>query len=483
MFNKKNNLRGSVIAYSLVITATVSIILVSIVQFIISQTKYSLYSHSKEESIQIAEAGIYFYRWYLAHTVEGKTAQQVKAFWTGNPAPIGVGTPPCGQAGAYEVEYKDPQGSALGKYCLEVTPPAAGSTIVVIKSTGWTYKYPDYKRTVKVRYRKPSWSEYAVLGNDFNRFGTGTDVQGKIFSNGGVHFDGVAHNVVSSAVSTYYDSDSDVKAWKPGVWTAWSNEYNSDMNSNVFLAGKKYPATTKDFSSVSADLNLMKAEAQAGTNGSKYFDNTLAGRHIILKADGTFSIRTVKNYFGSSNDINQYSGSWASYSIPDDGVIFVENNVWLEGTVQNKRVTIVAANLISANKANVFIDKDIRYTNYDGSDIIGVLAENDVEIIKNSSDILRIDAALLAQEGRVGRKYYSSTCPCGWTWCEDHKNTITVFGAIATNHRYGFAWGDNCPRNTGYLNRNIYYDNNLLYFPPPYFPTGTQYLLDLWEEL
>jgi hypothetical protein len=90
----------------------------------------------------------------------------------------------------------------------------------------------------------------------------------------------------------------------------------------------------------------------------------------------------------------------------------------------------------------------------------------------------------LAQTGRVGREFYTGgSCGCGSHSCEDHKNTITVYGAIASNQRYGFAWIDGCPRDTGYLNRNIYFDNNLLYYPPPYFPTGSQYLLDLWEEL
>jgi hypothetical protein len=27
------------------------------------------------------------------------------------------------------------------------------------------------------------------------------------------------------------------------------------------------------------------------------------------------------------------------------------------------------------------------------------------------------------------------------------------------------------------------FDNNLLYYPPPYFPTGTEYSIDLWDEL
>lgn len=480
MNNKKNETenifskKGSAIAYGLIIVAIVSIILTSMITFVVSQLKNGYYVQSKEQAFQIAESGINYYRWYLAHETDGRTAQQIKNFWQ-NGNPIGVDSP-------YVAVFQDASGNAVGEYSVSVAPPDVDSTIIQVTSVGYTYKYPGTKRTIKVRLRRPSWSEYAALTNNFSRFGDGTEVNGKIFSNGGVHFDGVANNVVYSGVSSYYDSDSDVKATKPGVWTSWSGEYNSNMGSNVFTVGKDYPMPVKDFNSVSADLSLMKSEAQAGTNGSLYFDNSKAGRHIVLNADGTFQIRTVKNYNGSTNEINQYSGGWSTYNIPNDGLIFVENNVWVEGTINNKRVTIVAANLISGVSANVFISKDISYTNFDGSDILGLIAQNDVEITKNSENYLTIDAALLAQEGRVGREYYSTGCGCSNS-CEDHKDTITIFGSIATNQRYGFAWMDSCPRDTGYTNRILDYDNNLLYYPPPYFPTGDKYLIDLWEEL
>src|SRR3989344_811347 len=79
--------KGSVLAYGLVIMTSVAIILTSIIGFITSQTKYALQVHAKEQAFQIAESGIHFYRWYLAHQVEGRTAQQVSVFWeNGNPS-------------------------------------------------------------------------------------------------------------------------------------------------------------------------------------------------------------------------------------------------------------------------------------------------------------------------------------------------------------------------------------------------------------
>ena len=110
-----------------------------------------------------------------------------------------------------------------------------------------------------------------------------------------------------------------------------------------------------------------------------------------------------------------------------------------------------------------------------GPDILGLIAQNNISIGLYSDDNLEIDAALLAQRGRVGRDYYSwpllrRLCP---------STSITVYGSIVTKQRYGFAWTDG----TGYNIRNLYFDNNLIYYPPPYFPAGDKYQIDLWKEL
>lgn len=461
---------GSALAYGLIIMASVSIILTSILTFVTSQIKNSFYTNAKEQSFQIAESGIHFYKWYLAHNTDGRTTQQIQAFWDSGTA-LGVGT-------TYEADYTDPStGTVVGRYRIEVTPPTQGSTVAIAKSTGWTTKYPANTRTIQVRFRRPSWSEWSVLANDFMRFGEGTEVYGKLHSNQGIRFDGVAHNLVTSSVATFNDPDHN-GGNEFGVHTHDSPEdplppAAVPARTDVFEAGREFPTVSKDFNGVLGDLAYMKSEAQAGVNGSRYFDSSNQGRHIILRTDGTFDIRTVRSFNSSTNNINNYQGGWSTYAIPDNGVIFVEGHVWLEGAIDGERVTIAAANLQSSALKSVFIGNDITYTNYDGTDVIGVLAQNDVEIIRDSETDLRVDAALVAAQGRVGRANYGSS---------DNKDVITVFGAIVTNERYGFAW-TNGTQSWGYTTRNLYYDNQLLYGPPPYFPTGTQYSIDLWEEL
>lgn len=470
-------LRGSALAYGLVIMTVVMILLTSIVTFVSSYLQYSLKQRDREQALHIAEAGIHFYRWYLAHQLDGRTAGQIQAFWDAGTA-LGQSTPYVGVFGD-------------GEYSITVDPPASGQTIVYITSTGNTNRYPDQSRTIRVRLRRPSWSEFAALTDEAVRFGTGTEVFGKIHSNNGIRFDGLAHNVVSSAVDEYNDPDHN-GGNEFGVHTHVNVPPATGVNNtfraaeappsavaartDVFEAGREFPVAPLDFNGLLGDLSLMKAEAQSGTNGSRYFNNAHQGRHIILKANDTFDIRTVQSFNASTNEIINYNGGWANYSIPDGGVIFVENNVWLEGTVNGRRVTVVAANLVSAAQKTMYLGKDLRYTNYDCTDMIGAIGQHDVEVYRQSNNILRLDAALLAQSGRVGRANYTGAFAT--------RDTITVYGSIVSNERYGFAWADAMGNHvSGYQTRNLYYDNNLLYCPPPYFPTGTQYELDLWEEL
>jgi hypothetical protein len=474
--------RGAFLVYGLIVMFFVSTILTGILMFVSSSTRVSLQMVSRNQAFDVSEAGILWYRWYLSHMVDGRTAQQIQAFWSGGTA-LGVGTP-------YIGSYTNSSG-VVGHYRITVTPPATGSTIVSAVSEGWMDKSPDQIRSIRVRFRRQSWSEYTVIANADAWFGDTETVIGKVFSNGGVRVDGYATNTVSSAVSTYQNASAGATTPKPGVWSNSPGEISSVYHVPVFQGGKQFPVPTKDFNSIGADLSLMKTDAIAGVNGSRYFDATGSGRHIRLRNDGKFDIATVNVYSKKSgqgtdgstsliaNQITNYIGGWQmGLTLPSDGVIFVENNVWLEGQINNSRVTIVAANLLGGSRANISIGlNNIRYTNYDGRDNLGIIAQGNIEAIYSSLSTLRIDGALLAQTGRVERSYYGDA--------GDHKTSIHTYGALATNQQYTWNWCTNaaCTPLYGFTNTQAEYDNNLYYAPPPYFPTGTQYLMDLWEEL
>ncbi len=79
---RKKTKQGSALAYALVIMMAVSVILVSILTFISTQIKNAQYSVAREQAFQVAEQGIQFYKWYLAHETDGRTVAQVNVFWT-----------------------------------------------------------------------------------------------------------------------------------------------------------------------------------------------------------------------------------------------------------------------------------------------------------------------------------------------------------------------------------------------------------------
>ena len=444
--------------------------------FVASNQRLSSNEVSRQKALQIAENGVYYYKWYLAHSLDGKNQQQIRDFWN-NGSPLGV-------ASEYNRIVKNFDGEEVGEFEISVEAPENNSTIVLVESTGWTYRHPNIKKKIKVRFRKPSWSEYSVLANDAMRFGEGTSVFGPIHSNGGIRFDGQANNVVTSAVEEYTDPDTGIT--RPGVWTSQSNE------SQVFLAGKDFPVPSIDFNGVTSDLNLIEQEAQidgvylnqdiyeeewCGWYRTGWFhweygcttrEREIFGFHLTLRVDGKFEVTKVLDYGGVSYGIFEEVESQV-FDYPNNGLVFSDKHLWIEGQINNEQLTIVSADLSGGEDTDIYINNDILYTNYDGSDIIGLIAENNVTVGYYSENDLEINGALLAQKGRVGRDYYS----------HNYKDQITIKGSIATNKRYGFAYTDG----TGYDVRNLYFDNNLIYFPPPYFPTGTVYQLDLWEDL
>ncbi len=476
----KTNKKGSALAYVLVIMTAVMIIMVSMLGYISSQLKFSFNRVEREEAFQIAESGVYFYRWYLAHETSGKTAKQIESFWNGTV----LGAPT-----AYEADYE-----GIGRYSIEVTRPNSGSTIIVVKATGWTYKMPNVKRTVQVRFRRPSWSEYIFLSNSFMNFGNEATVYGKVHSNGGIRFDGVAYNTVSSLLPRFNDATYGGNRMEFGVHTTvnpadgaapsypWADGTVPDRP-DIFAGGREFPVPEVSFSGVTADLANMKTQAADSAYG-KYFDGTGLGRRINLKNDGTYDVCTVLKANPNTHAITKYleSDGWgecnscsgaclSNYSIVNNGLIFVEDNVWLEGSIDSKRLTIVSANLSGGgSQTDIYIgisNAHLRLAAYDCDNMLGLIAQRDILVLHDCPSDFIVDAALLAQTGKVGIVDGMGG-----------KYSLTFNGAIASYLQPYFQSGY-----SGFSDRTYNFNNNLLYCPPPYFPTGTEYSIDLWEEV
>lgn len=434
----------------------------------------------REQAFHIAEAGVDYYRWHLAHAVTD--------YYDGNASTT--------SPGPYVHTFADKDGNIIGEYALTITPPPSGSTVVKIKSRGTFYGVDPISRTILATLAIPSLAKYSVAANDVMRFGSGTEVFGPIHSNDGIRFDGITHNLITSAKSFYQDPD-DPGPNRFGVYTQVSPvdpNYPATVPSrpDVFMAGRQFPVPTVDFTGMTTDLSQIRANAQA--SGRYFAPSGSQGYRILLKTNDTFDIYRVTSLVSVPNnctDVYTQSGwgTWSvknqtyvgTYAFPVNGLIFVEDHVWVEGTINTARLTIASARFPDtvSTRTSITVNNPLRYTNIDGTDVISLISQNNFNIGLVSSSTMQIDGAIIAQNGRAGRYYYGTNCKISGTNYYD-RASLTLFGMIASNKRYGFAYTDG----TGYDIRNIIYDGNLLYSPPPSFPlTSNEYQIISWDEV
>ncbi len=473
--------KGLILVNVLVFGVIAIIVTTALVNWGATMLKNTRQLSAREQALQIAEAGIDYYRWHLAHA--------------SNDYKDGTGTTTSN--GPFIHDFKDKDGNIIGQYALTITPPPTGSTLVKILSKGTVLEDPSVYRSIQVSLAIPSFAKYAVVANDFMNFGTGTEVFGPIHSNYGIHFDGLAHNVVTSAVTTYVDPDVSANKW--AVYTTLGTDDPNPQTPiltrpDVFMAGRQFPVATVDFLGITTSLSSMRSAAiAAGSSGRYYASSGAQGYYILLKTNGTYDLYKVNSLVSAPNNCTNSSSqtNWGTWSIntktliqsgitfPANGIIYVEDHLWIDGQVNGTRVTIVAAASsfpgTSATWKNIIVNNNLLYTAYDGTDAIALIAQGNITAGLNSINTMRIDSALMSQNGRIGRYYYSSNCGASY-----QRVSITLYGMIASALRYGFAYSNG----TGYAIRNIIYDGNLLYAPPPSFPlTSNQYSILSWNEV
>jgi hypothetical protein len=455
----KQSQRGSITPALLVTTASFIIAIYGLLFGLTLQVDFSHRQTASEEGLHIAEAGINYYRWHLAHDPED--------FQDGS-----------GQPGPYEHEYLDPQGAATGKFSLEIDPPAQGSSIVTINSTGWSYEFPEIKRTIKAQYGKQSFAQFSFLQNASSWYGTNITVNGQVHSNNGIRMDGTNTSLVTSAKETYTcgsETGCSPPQEKPGVW-------GSGGDQGLW----QFPIPPVDFDAVSFDFAQMKQDAQ---NGGLYLGPSESrGYHLLFSGDGTIRVNKVtgtRYYYGYSVEegcqrlyqrINNET-LVGTFNVSEVPIIFAEDYLWVEGVV-NGRVTVVAARFpIESNKMNVWIPNNLTYEAYDDTNSLGLIAQNDIYYTKDIPNDFKIDAVLMAQKGKIIRHGY-------FWWCGGSsgavKDKLTINGSIISFLKSYWNFGSG--PSSGFRERIVNYDTNVLFAPPPYFPTSGEYQFISWTE-
>lgn len=474
-----------------------------------------------QQSFNIAEAGVNYYLWHLAHNnTDYKDGTSLPASQTS----LGYGP--------YVHHYFGSDAKDQGTYTLWIKPQGNGSTIVTVRSIGKA-KDSSITRTVEAQVGAASFASYGLVSDQDFWFGQNESANGPVFSNQGIHMDGPNSDVVGSAKTTYTPSAGHYNAGEggshPGVWC--STTVTSPNCATRDKTNWLYPRTSVDFNTVSTSLCTMKkvafandpstaslaTQANACTqvpttrtaayvprNGTTF--SSTKGYLVQLNTNGTYDLYKVS---AENDQATIYTSALTLQSVatgiavPSSGVIFVEDNVWVRtNPTFHGRVTIAAGQLASTtNSADINIADDLVYSTKNGQDAIGLVAENDVLVSPYAPPAsgvfnFEVDAAALAQSGSVTwpstYKTSSSRRTRGWVATNQ---TFTFYGSVATrqswtwNYSYGNSGSDSVKDATN----NLYisgiehtatdYDYNLLYAPPPSYPITGSYNILSWREV
>jgi hypothetical protein len=253
----------------------------------------------------------------------------------------------------------------------------------------------------------------------------------------------------------------------PGVWGSGNSSF------------WQFPIPAIDFSSFTSNLAEIKNQAQSG--GIYLPPSNAHGYSLEFHGDGTVSIYKVTsmraNPAGGTYDVNMtwipkndptdYNTKTLQFTqaIPDNGIIYAEDDIWTEGTIRG-RVTVAAAKLPynPGNSPTIYIPNNILYSTKDGSDVLGLISQEDIVPTYYAPNDLEIDAALISQNSSAQFYFYNG----------NKKNNIRIYGAVTEFGWWfdNFVWTSGINNNVlaGYANSYYTYDSNLIYSPPPSFP-------------
>lgn len=468
----------------ILIMASIFIIFgVSLINWAITSHKDTVRKVRKIQSLEVAEAGVSYYKWHLAHdSSDYKDGND----WCCDSNPALTLADCGGVCGPYVHQYEDYDEDVIGEFSLLITPPEIGSTVNTIESTGYAYGNNSIRKKVTALVGKRSLAEYSFLTNSPIWIGLGESTSGPLHSNGGIRFDDTCTAEVTSAVSTYNCAGTGhgCTGIKPGIWgsggptTLW-----------------RFPVPAIDYSLFTVSLANIKADAIS--DGIYYNDSGAEGYLVRFLSDATVNIYRINalmagvwyyNYEQLPNGACKREAEQiqnmtllGNFGMPNNGLIFIEDDVWVDGIV-NGKVTLAAAKFPENpnNYARIRINNNIQYVARDGNHNLGLMAQGDILVPKYAPNTLTIDATLLSQKGHV---YYRNYKKCG---SFSIKNSIEIYGGIITNLFWTWTWvtwnGSSWVTVDGYNITNTIYNNYLTFSPPPSFPTSENYEILSWEE-
>jgi len=472
----KNN--GFTITYILVFGTVFMILLSGLLGFVLSQFKMSRVELAYEQALHIAEAGLDRYRWYLVHKAD--------EIATG----VEIGCPPsdCIDCAECEYEVSLPGIGVIGRYIIDVEEERSCDITTAIKAEvrAWTLDYPNIDRRLRVHYIKPTVAEYSYIINDNVWAGSDRIILGPYHSNGGIRMDGENNSLVTSEQEEWictssFGCDSCPSpcyySWGcrcPGVFTT------ANGNEDLFRSGVSH----FDFEGITVDLGIVKNLTLNQGKGLYLPPSNQEGYHVIIN-DRQVSVRVVEDtnyiyaysteqgYFWEPSLIDD-QGSATNYNLSDCGLIFIEDQVWLEGEVGGK-ITMAVGDLITPGlDRGVWLLDGVSYNDDDSSFVL--MSQDSALISPDGPDYMDLEGIFIAQNGKFGINHYSSS--------NYKKELLTINGTIVSNGRVGTKWTSGGVWASGFRERRSIYNPDMSFNPPPFLPAILEeFMFKGWEEL
>ena len=447
---------------------------------------------SYSQSLTVAEAGLNQYLWMVA---AGSSSRSNGFAIAGN-----TGTDPRFKVFDLTDIYDS---SVQGRYAIRVTPPTATNSSVRVTVTGQATAPMDTPRTVTASLGRPSFSQYLLLTNDEVWIGGPLDRvwHGKTFSNTGICVDTADLNETMSCSNASYTS-SMFGGTHNGVWSGHITTVPTNDASRAFW---QFPVPAISFTTVTSDfVNLNSLAVGNGINlpySTSSAHDATQGWYIKLLPGKQYQIKRVtaesETTSGSGGSLTTVAPTSpvpsANLPYPTNGVIYVNDNVWVEGTNVDGRISIASSGQLNASGKNsatsIHIVGNLTYSVKDGTVAVGLIAQNNIEIPRYaplgasgtvSQQDMEIDGALIAQQGKescnAGDNNGSSYGPI--------RDMLTIYGSVSSYHTpYRSTVNNSGDTLGGFDNGANTYDPWLLHDPPPYFPTVGSYQILDWQEL
>jgi Tfp pilus assembly protein PilX len=483
--------RGFVLPLVLMVLVVMGLMAVALTSAIQRNQQHVSRDMDYTESLAVAEAGLNQYLWMVAQGLSSEVNDFAIPGSTGSDD--------------HKETYTLNGDTASGTYTMEVTAPWTDDddSTITVDVTGYSDADPTVSRTVSAHIGRPAFSEYVLLVDDAVYIGGAPDDPdrqwyGKTHSNTGIRIETYNINdTITCARSSYNYGGST----KPGVWSDYIS--GSDPSRALW----NFPVPPVDFDTVTSDFVRLSEKATGNAN-LPYVNpvgNNEHGWYILLLPGEKYKVAQVSDEYENKNYSSGYNrGGYLTYGsfssvrdYPDDGVIYVNDNVWVQGANLDGHITIASSGQLNPSgktaATSINIIGDITYSAKDGTVSVGLIAQNNVKIpmyapmgavgtmgtsLSSPGNIdMEIDAALIAQEGAEFVSRDSSSNPWG-----PRRRLLTFYGSVSSRGTptrattsgttyCGFAEGANS------------YDRFLLNNPPPYFPTiGSYQILD-WREL